>query len=198
MRCATPGIDVDCTGKPATRRALTIQLVSTPPPSPPSAAMSRVSGRCCESWPSAAVRPAPSPRWGEGWGEGVAERCAVSPLPVPLPPGERGRCGASAAKQRDHARADSRCSTRSHSPRVAHDLGAVERRAQHRGMRDLAAQAAADAAFDHRRHRIGAQRIGIGLHRQRRAARQPDAGMVAGADLVVDAVARLAPRARRA
>ena len=38
------------------------------------------------------------------------------------------------------------------------------------------------------RHRIGAQRVAAWLHRQRRAARQPDAGMVAGADLLVDAV----------
>ena len=57
-------------------------------------------------------------------------------------------------------------------------------------MRDFAAQAAADATVDHGRHRIAAQRIGRRLHRQRRAARQPDAGMIAGADLVVDAVAR--------
>ena len=73
--------------------------------------------------------------------------------------------------------------------RVAHDLGAIERRAQHRGMRDLTAQAAADAALHDGCNRIGAQRIGRGLHGERRAARQPDAGMVAGADLVVDAVA---------
>ena len=33
--------------------------------------------------------------------------------------------------------------------RIADDLGAVERRAQHGGVRDLAAQAAADAALDH-------------------------------------------------
>ena len=58
-------------------------------------------------------------------------------------------------------------------------------------MRDFAAQAAADAAFDHGRHRIGAQRIGVGLDGERRAAGQPDAGMVAGADFIVDAKARL-------
>ncbi len=73
--------------------------------------------------------------------------------------------------------------------RIADDLGAIERRTEHRGVRDLAAQPAADAALDHGRHRIAAQRIGIGLDRQRRAAGQPDAGMVAGADLVVDAEA---------
>ena len=57
-------------------------------------------------------------------------------------------------------------------------------------MGDFAAQPAADAAFDHGRHRIGAQRIGIGLDGQRRTSGQPDAGMIAGANVVVDAVAR--------
>src|ERR1019366_8272775 len=73
---------------------------------------------------------------------------------------------------------------------VANDLGAIKRRAQHGGMRHLAAQPAADAGIDDGRHRIAAQRIGRRLHRQRRAARQTNAGMVAGADFVVDAVAR--------
>ena len=40
---------------------------------------------------------------------------------------------------------------------------AIEGRAQHRRMRHLAAQAAADAARDHARHGIGAQRVGVGL-----------------------------------
>src|SRR6185312_2543422 len=84
------------------------------------------------------------------------------------------------ARQRDVTRAG-----------VAHDLGLVEGRAQHGGVRDLAAQAAADAALIDVRHGVAAQRIGVRLHRQRRAARKPDAGMVAGADRVVDAVARL-------
>src|SRR5262249_44866573 len=53
------------------------------------------------------------------------------------------------------------------------------------------AQAAADAAFDHRGNRFAAEQIGIGLHRQRWTAREPDTGMVAGAQLVVDAVAGL-------
>src|SRR5262249_3734218 len=74
--------------------------------------------------------------------------------------------------------------------RVADELGAIERWAQHGGVRDLAAHAAADAALDHRRHRIRAQRIGIGLNGQRWAAGEADAGMVAGADFIVDAEAR--------
>ncbi len=75
--------------------------------------------------------------------------------------------------------------------RIAHKVGAIERRAQHRGMRDLAAQPAADAAFDHASDRIGTQGIGAGLHGKRGAAGEPDAGMVAGADLVVDTEAGL-------
>src|SRR5258705_12643709 len=53
-------------------------------------------------------------------------------------------------------------------------------------MSHLAAQAAAVAALDHGRCRVAAQRVGIGLDRERGAAGEPDAGMVAGADLVVD------------
>ena len=47
--------------------------------------------------------------------------------------------------------------------RVLDDFGAIERRAQHRGMRVLAAQAAADAAVDHVRHRVAPQRSGLSL-----------------------------------
>jgi hypothetical protein len=54
-------------------------------------------------------------------------------------------------------------------------------------MSHLAAQATADTAFDNGGDRIAAQRIGIGFHRQRWATRQPDTGMVAGTQLVVDA-----------
>src|SRR5262249_21785468 len=55
-------------------------------------------------------------------------------------------------------------------------------------MSNLAAQPAPDARFDDGCHRIGAQRIWRRLHRQRRASRKADTGMVARADLVVDAV----------
>src|SRR6185437_5323158 len=73
--------------------------------------------------------------------------------------------------------------------RIADDLGTVERRAKHGRMRDLAAESAADARFDDRGHRVGSQRVGGGLHRQRRAARQADAGVVARADVFIHAIA---------
>src|SRR4051812_34752086 len=75
-----------------------------------------------------------------------------------------------------------------HEARVLHHLGAVEGGAQDRGVRVLAAQPAADAAVDHRRDRVAAQWIGVVLDRQRRAARQADARVVAGARVLVDAV----------
>src|SRR5262249_52226554 len=71
---------------------------------------------------------------------------------------------------------------------VLHDLGAIKRRAKHRGVRVLAAQPAADAAVDHRRDRVAAQWVGVVLDGQRRATGEPDAGMVAGAGVLVDAV----------
>jgi len=64
---------------------------------------------------------------------------------------------------------------------IGDDGGAIERRAQHCRVRDLPAQAAADAGVDHLGHRLAPQRIGIGSKRQRRASGQADAGMIAGA-----------------
>ncbi len=81
--------------------------------------------------------------------------------------------------------------------RIVDDVGAIEGRAQHGGVRHLAAIAAADAALVDRRHRIVAQRIVELLHRQRRAAREAHAGVVAGADILVDAEALASPCACR-
>src|SRR3954469_18280303 len=47
--------------------------------------------------------------------------------------------------------------------RIADDLRLVERRAQHRSVRNLAAHAAADATVEHSRDRVDAQRVGVGL-----------------------------------
>ena len=155
MRWATPGIEVLCTGKPRAAAAAMIQSVSTPPPSPPSAAISRVMGRVVVGCSCEIMR---------GPLHGAAEDADDAP-----------------AQRRHHAVPPGR---------IADQLGAVERRAQHGGMGDLAAQPAADAAVDHRGDGVAAQRVGIGLDGQRRAAGQADAGMVAGADILVDAVAR--------
>src|SRR5207249_4657042 len=72
--------------------------------------------------------------------------------------------------------------------RVLDDFGAIERWAEHRGVRVLAAQAAADAAVDDRRHRIGTQRIRVVLDRERRAAGEANAGVIARAGVLVHAV----------
>src|SRR5439155_946980 len=56
-------------------------------------------------------------------------------------------------------------------------------------MRNLAAQSAADAGIDHLRHRLAPQRIGIGRERERWTPREPDAGVVAGAGIGIDAEA---------
>src|SRR5205807_1916173 len=72
----------------------------------------------------------------------------------------------------------------------------------HRGVRDLAAHAAADARVVHVRDRILAERVGTLAQRQRRAAVEPHARVIAGADLGVYAEAwlhhRLARRRARA
>src|SRR5262245_47974751 len=52
----------------------------------------------------------------------------------------------------------------------------------------LAAQAAAYAAVDHGCHRVAAQRVRVVPDRERRAAGEPDARVVAGAGVLVDPV----------
>ena len=97
-------------------------------------------------------------------------------------------CLASRHLQHPHAPRRARPPASARATRVADHLGAIEARAQRGGMRVGAAQAAADAAVDHGGHRVDLQRIGVVLQRQGRAARQADAGVVAVAHLVVDAV----------
>src|SRR5690242_14704630 len=55
-------------------------------------------------------------------------------------------------------------------------------------MRVFTAEPAAHAAVDDGRDRIGAQRIRVVLHREGRAAGEPDAGVIARAGVFVDAV----------
>src|SRR5467141_749439 len=74
--------------------------------------------------------------------------------------------------------------------RILDDLGAIERGTQHGSVSDLTAQAAADAIVVHMCDGIRPQRIWIGCDRERGAAGQSDAGMVAGADVGIDAEAR--------
>ena len=73
--------------------------------------------------------------------------------------------------------------------RVVEQLRPVERRTQHRRVSHLAADPAADTTVVDVRDRIGAQRVGVVLHRQRRAAGQADTGVIAGARIRVDAEA---------
>ena len=70
--------------------------------------------------------------------------------------------------------------------RVVDDQGPVERRAEHRRVRDLAAKPAADAGIDHLGDRLAPQRVRVRRDGERRAAREADAGMVAGAGVGID------------
>src|SRR6478735_2165802 len=70
---------------------------------------------------------------------------------------------------------------------VGNDVGAVEGGTQYGRVRDLAAMAAADARVVDGGDRIVLQRITGRLHRQRRAAGQADAGMVARTGVFIDA-----------
>src|SRR5690606_31484139 len=138
------GTDVACTGRPCESAHSTTQSLSTPPPSPPSAAISNVKGL-------ASVM------------SGRLERI--------------DECLAHARLEAVPAR------------RVADDLGAPERRAQHRCVRDLAAQAAAHAVVGDVRDRVDLQRVGRRPDGEGGAARQADARVIAGAGVLVDAEA---------
>jgi hypothetical protein len=72
---------------------------------------------------------------------------------------------------------------------IGDDRGAVERWTKHGRVCNLAAQPAAHAGIDHLGHRLAPQRVGVGRERQRRASRQPNAGVVAGAGVGIDAEA---------
>src|SRR5262249_26255659 len=75
--------------------------------------------------------------------------------------------------------------------RVVDNIGAIKRRTENGGLGALSAIAAADTIIVDRRHRIVLQRIVRVLDRQRRTAGESDAGVIAGADVLVDAEALL-------
>src|SRR5450631_840605 len=126
----------------------TIQSASTPPPSPPMAMIAILMGE---------VDIGSGLRGAASGSEGVA----LAPARVgTLPPTDER-----------NAQALTRAFP---APGMADEPGPVERRAQDRGLRHVAAVAATHAAVQHGGHRIGAQRVRVGLDRQRRATRQPD------------------------
>src|ERR1700722_3327306 len=139
----------------------------------------------------------PSPT-GEGVGAGGGRPHSLTrrASPAPFSPREKGK--RTVLRKGDPARFaaslqpadDALAQTREAAVPAAgieDDLGVIERRAEHRGLRDLAAIAAADASVVHGGDRIVLER-GVGvLQRQRRAARETDASGGTRADGLVDA-----------
>src|ERR1700704_4796221 len=112
VRWATPGTEVDCARKPSASAIWIIQVANTPPPCPPSAAMQSLIGRSGVAPPSL-----------------MSERVAqAAPLAAPLEESDDRRA------QPIHEAIPAR--------RVVHELGAVEGRAQHRGVRHFPAHSA--------------------------------------------------------
>ena len=191
---------------PRLPRAPTIQSASTPPPWPPIATMATAIGRSAVTLPDGrAARSLAStlkPRETPGAcpcsaacaqpGTGSATRCKglsqcdASGIAPALQPADH------------HARRTRRQQPGPARDGIEHHVGAIERRAQHGGLGHLAAVAAAHAAVVDGGHRILLERIGRALDRKRRAAGQADAGVVASADVLVDAEAWLDAAARRA
>ena len=160
VRWATPGMEVPCTKCPLAIAAACSQDASTPPPSPPSAAISSLMG--------------------------FASRHGVTP---PAPATARTRAGRAAAEQAHQRRRQPPLQAIPRR-RVLDDVDLRERRAQLGRVRHLPAQPAADAVVVDVGDGIGAQRVLVRLDGERRAARQADAGMVARAHLRIDPEAR--------
>ena len=155
VRWATPGIYVPCTKCPAAIAAACSQEASTPPPSPPSAAIrSRM---------------------------GLASAIVTPPAPAQSDADRRR----SAAEQAHEPRRDRQLQPVP-ARRIADDVDLRKRGAELRRVRDLPAQAAADAVVVDVGDRIGAQRVLVRLEGERRAAGEADAGVVAGAHLRID------------
>src|SRR6185312_8549349 len=72
---------------------------------------------------------------------------------------------------------------------VVHNLGAIERRAQHGRLGHLAAIATTDAGVIDRGNRVLLQRIACFLHSERRTARESDAGVIPCTNIFVYAEA---------
>src|SRR3569623_3628971 len=132
VRCATPGTEVDCATHFCASHSATIQSTSTPPPWPPIASTAMASGFVVSS----ATREEST-----FIGSRIDRHALRAPRLQPT----------------DHASADPREEALERTW-IVHDLGAVERRAQHRGFRHFAAIAAADARIIDGRDRIVFQR----------------------------------------
>ncbi len=137
-------------------------------------------------------RPARRREDGELYHAAVAGASAASAWMRPCPASAKFslRLFAPALQEADHGAAHA-VEEAVPAARIVHHVGAVEATAEHGGVRHLAAVAAADAVLVDMGDRVVAQRIVERLHRQRRAAGEPHAGVVAGADVLVDAEFRL-------
>src|SRR5208282_525179 len=169
VRWATPGTEVDCACQPCDSASSTIQSDSTPPPWPPMAITATQIGRSAVNL------------------LGVRGRSFMTPRPASVREGDP--VGLAAALQEADHRAAQTGDEAVEPGRVVNDVGAVERRAEHSGLRHLAAIAAADAILVDRRHRVVLERIVGMFDGERWTAGQPDAGMIAGANVLVDAEA---------
>src|ERR1700731_4343225 len=169
VRWATPGTEVDCACQPCDSASSTIQSERTPPPCPPMASTATQIGR------SVVYRV----------GVGVPERSFMMPQSASVGEDDTVRL-APALQETDHRPAQS--GHKAIQPgRIVDDVGAIERGAEHRGFRYLAAIATADAIIVDGRNRVVLERIVGMFDRERRTAGQPDTGVIAGADVLVDA-----------
>src|SRR5690606_22976574 len=162
VRWATPGTDVVWAHHLACSAMSTIQSASTPPPWPPMARMAILMGE--PAWNVVLVMARP------------LERILIQAL------------AAARLQQADDALAHLGLEQVPLS-RVVDEVGPVERGAQHGGMGDLAAVSAADAGVVHMGDGVFFEGVAAVLDGKRGAAREPDTGMVARADVGVDAEA---------
>src|SRR6516162_5279016 len=163
VRCATPGTEVDWATQPSDSAISTIQSASTPPPWPPMARMAIDKGL------------SRGKRWIAGASASIVATSRKLDPPRLAP----------ALKPSDQC--TTQVGNKAVPPRrIENHVGPVERGAQHRGLGYLAAIAAADAGVVDGGDCIILERIVGMLERERWATGQPDAGMIAGAHILVD------------
>ena len=163
---------MDWACQPCDSASSTIQSASTPPPWPPIAITAMQTGRSAVNRSGVSLSAFPR-------GRSSAERPHQSAKTMRRASRRRCRKPITDAAQPGHEAVE--------PGRIVDDVGAIERRAEHGSLRHFAAIAAADAIVVDGGDRIVLERIVGVLDRQRRTAREPDAGVIAGADILVDA-----------
>src|ERR1700684_2438295 len=117
-------------------------------------------------------------------GIGVSERSFMMPISALFP--ENNAVRFAPTLQEANYRAAESGNEAIEPSRIVNDIGAIERRAEHCRFRNLAAITAAHTVIIDGRDRVILERVVGVFDRERRAARESDASVIAGTHVLVD------------